>query len=153
MSDLNTVITYDSFLLNTFYLLRFVQYHTLNYNCWFVLLSLYQKTNAFQLKTLQKREDLEVHWKLSPDNRRDIMHREMLKQTQQLSCNFCVTSRQRLCLCAPLPPFGVSASPLCISLPCVIRGTQQQTELYANTKSHNALHCFVLTFVYLNGVF
>lgn len=31
--------------------------------------------------------------------------------------------------------------------------SQQQTELYANTKSHNALYCLVVTFEYLNGAF
>lgn len=29
--------------------------------------------------------------------------------------------------------------------------SQQQTKLYANTKSHNAAHCLVVTFEYLNG--
>lgn len=29
--------------------------------------------------------------------------------------------------------------------------SQQQTKLYANTKSHNAAHCLVVAFEYLNG--
>lgn len=42
---------------------------------------------------------------------------------------------------------------LSVSFPRIIPSSEQQTEFYANTKSHNALYCLVLTFEYLNGVF
>lgn len=66
----------------------------------------------------------------------------------------CLWPADKGCLCAQYPPLSVSPS---LSLPPLSSLYYPllavATELYANTKSYNALYCLVLTFEYLNGAF
>lgn len=63
-------------------------------------------------------------------------------QTKALCALYPLLSSQCFCL---------TISPLLSSLYHTPAHSSKQ--LYANTKSHNALYCLVLTFEYLNGVF
>lgn len=70
--------------------------------------------------------------------------KELAYKVLRMITSFLITGRQRLYLCAPHPPLTVSPSlSLPLALPCITPpSSQQQTELYANTKSHNAIILF-----------